>query len=200
MRRQLALHTVAFDLTAFDLGFAARTDHPRVGWSPRLPAAVRRPACPGRTASTISDRLVTDGMVSPALVADTVATFTAFQREHGAFGTAIWRAAIGSHYGFIEQGVCSAAAAGPCDPYVLDDGAVHMSTWSQADDCLLARIRYARQNGVPGRAWTRRSGGRLPRGAGRSDGGPATGPAPPPASCARCGPAPASRKRTAGAF
>jgi hypothetical protein len=32
---------------------------------------------------------------------------------------------------------------------VLDDGAVHMTTWSEADDRLLARIHYARQNGVP---------------------------------------------------
>jgi hypothetical protein len=32
---------------------------------------------------------------------------------------------------------------------VLDDGSVHMGTWSQADDRLLPRVRYARQNGVP---------------------------------------------------
>jgi hypothetical protein len=145
-------YLVAFDLTAFDLGFALGTDHPRVGWSPRPPAAVRPPGLPGPDGIDNIRPLVTDGMVSPALVADTVATFTGgFKREHGAFkyGDLAGRN-HGSHYGFIEQGVVfSKLQPGLATLYVLDDGAVHMSTWSQADDRLLARIRYARQNGVP---------------------------------------------------
>jgi hypothetical protein len=81
-----------------------------------------------------------------------VATFTGgFKREHGAFryGDLAGRN-HGSHYGFIEQGVVfSKLQPGLATLYVLDDGAVRMGTWSQADDRLLARIRYARQNGVP---------------------------------------------------
>jgi hypothetical protein len=145
-------YLVAFDLADFDLGFALGTENPRVGWSPRPPAAVRPPGLPGPDGIDNIRPLVTDGMVSPALVAGTVATFTGgFKREHGAFryGDLAGRN-HGSHYGFIEQGVVfSKLQPGLATLYVLDDGAVRMGTWSQADDSLLARIRYARQNGVP---------------------------------------------------
>jgi hypothetical protein len=33
--------------------------------------------------------------------------------------------------------------------FALDDGAVAMKTWTETDNRLLPRIRYARQNGVP---------------------------------------------------
>ncbi|HWU39459.1 MAG TPA: hypothetical protein VN203_17565, partial [Candidatus Acidoferrum sp.] len=33
--------------------------------------------------------------------------------------------------------------------YVLDDGQVEMTTWTEADNTLLPHLRYARQNGVP---------------------------------------------------
>jgi hypothetical protein len=145
-------YLVAFDLAAFDLGFALGTEHPRVGWSPRPPEAVRNPGLPGPDGIDKVAPLVTNGMVSPALVADTVATFTGgFKREHGAFkyGELAGRN-HGSHYGFIEQGVVfSKLQPGLATLYVLDDGAVQMATWSEADDALLSRIRYARQNGVP---------------------------------------------------
>jgi hypothetical protein len=145
-------YLVAFDLAAFDLGFALGTDHPRVGWSPRPPETVRTPGLPGPDGIDNVRPLVTNGMLSPALVADTVATFTGgFKREHGAFkyGDLAGRN-HGSHYGFIEEGVVfSKLQPGLATLYVLDDGAVHMTTWSEADDALLARIRYARQNGVP---------------------------------------------------
>jgi hypothetical protein len=145
-------YVVAFDLAAFDLSFALGTEHPRVGWSPRPPATVRTPGLPGPDGIDSIRPLVTTGMVSPALVAETIATFTGgFKREHGAFkyGDLAGRN-HGSHYGFIEQGVVfSKLQPGLATLYVLDDGAVHMTTWSQADDHLLARIKYARQNGVP---------------------------------------------------
>ena len=145
-------YLVAFDLAAFDLGFALGTDHPHVGWSPRPPATVRTPGLPGPDGIDNIRPLITNGMVSPALVADTVATFTGgFKREHGAFkyGDLASRN-HGSHYGFIEEGVVfSKLQPGLATLYVLDDATVHMTTWSQADDRLLARIRYARQNGVP---------------------------------------------------
>ena len=33
--------------------------------------------------------------------------------------------------------------------FVLDDGSVHMRTWTEQDKALLPRVRFARQNGVP---------------------------------------------------
>ena len=95
--------------------------------------------------------LVTNGMVSPARLERTVATFTGgFKRDHGAFkyGDLAGRNR-GSHYGFIEEGVIfSKLQPGLATLYVMDDGTVSMKTWSEADDRLLAGIRYARQNGV----------------------------------------------------
>jgi hypothetical protein len=145
-------YLVAFDLGTFDLGFALGTDHPRVGWSPRPPAAVRGPGPPGPDGIDKVAPLVTNGMVSPALVGRTAATFTGgFKREHGAFkyGDLAGRN-HGSHYGFIEEGVVfSKLQPGLATLFVLDDGSVHMRTWSEADDRLLPQVRYARQNGVP---------------------------------------------------
>jgi len=145
-------YLVAFDLGTFELGFALGTDHPRVGWSPRPPAAVRSPGLPGPDGIDKVAPLVTNGMVSPALVGRTGATFTGgFKREHGAFkyGDLAGRN-HGSHYGFIEEGVVfSKLQPDLATIFVLDDGSVHMRTWSQADDQLLPRVRYARQNGVP---------------------------------------------------
>ena len=54
--------------TQFDLGFALGTDHPRVGWSPRPPEAVRDAGLPGPDGIDTIAPLVTNGMVSPALV------------------------------------------------------------------------------------------------------------------------------------
>jgi hypothetical protein len=145
-------YLVAFDLGAFDLGFILGTDHPRVGWSPRPPDAVREDRLPGPDGIGTAAPLITTGMVSPLLVGRTVAAFTGgFKREHGAFryGDLADRNR-GSHYGFIEAGVVfSKLQPGLATLYRLDDGTVHMGTWSEADDHLLARIEFARQNGVP---------------------------------------------------
>ena len=123
-----------------------------MGWSPRPPDAVRPPGLPGPDGI---DKITPAGHQrhgQPGARRRTVATFTGgFKREHGAFkyGDLAGRN-HGSHYGFIEEGVVfSKLQPGLATLYVLDDGAVHMTTWSEADDRLLARIRYARQNGVP---------------------------------------------------
>jgi hypothetical protein len=145
-------YLVAFDLTRFELRFALGTEHPRVGWSPRPPDAIRSPGLPGPDGIDQVGPLVRSGMVSPALVGDTVATFTGgFKREHGAFKYGDFAGRNrGSHYGFIEEGVVfSKLQPGLATLYVLDNGSVHMSTWTESDDRLLARIRFARQNGVP---------------------------------------------------
>ncbi|HJV72323.1 hypothetical protein [Ideonella sp.] len=145
-------YLVAFDLASFDLGFALGTEHPRLGWSARVPDELRDAAGPGPDGIESAAPLVRTGMVAPALEARVVATFTGgFKREHGAFRHGALAAAHrGSHYGFIEQGVVfSTLVPGLSTLYVLDDGQVGMTTWRPDDDRLLGRIRHARQNGVP---------------------------------------------------
>jgi hypothetical protein len=143
-------YLVAFDLARFDIGFALGTDHPRVDWSDRPPDTARR-ALPGPDGIAHRAPLVTNGMLSPSLVPSAIATFAGgFKRRHGAFK---WGAFAqinhGSHYGFIEQGVVfSKLQPGLATVYVLDDSSIGMKSWSEEDNVLLDRIRFARQNGV----------------------------------------------------
>jgi hypothetical protein len=150
------VYLAAFDLGRFDLGFALGTDHPRVDWSPRPPASARLPGLPGPDGIGTARPVVTTGMVPPRSAARTVATFTGgFKRAHGAFkyGPLALRHQ-GSHYGFVEEGVVfSKLQPGLATLYVLADGSVDIKTWSEADDRLLPRVRYARQNGVPLVEW-----------------------------------------------
>jgi hypothetical protein len=144
-------YLVAFDLAEFDLGFALGTDHPRVGWSDRPPREVRG-GLPGPDGISTAAPLVRTGLISPALAARTIATFTGgFKREHGAFRYgAFAKQNRGTHYGFVEQGVVfSKLQSGLATLYVLDDGTVEMKTWTDADNASLPRIEFARQNGVP---------------------------------------------------
>ena len=144
---------VAFDLSAFELGFALGTEHPRLGWSARVPPALRPPALPGPDGIASAAPLVRTGQLAPALQARAVATFTGgFKREHGAFRHgALATVNRGSHYGFIEQGVVfSRLQPGLATLYVGQDGEVGMTTWRSEDDAGgLGRLRHARQNGVP---------------------------------------------------
>lgn len=143
---------VAFDLAHFDLGFAIGTDHPRVGWSDRVKPGLRDDSLPGPDGIGDIEPLVAGGMVPFSVAERTAATFTAgFKRSHGAFKTgALADQNFGSHYGFIESGVVlSKLQPGLATIYVLDDGTVGMKTWTKADDALLERIDFARQNGVP---------------------------------------------------
>jgi hypothetical protein len=144
-------YLVAFDLSHFDLGFELGTDHPRVGWSPRILDTMRDVSRAGPDGIADSAPLARNGMINPVLAARTAAAFTGgFKREHGAFryGDLATRNA-GSHYGFIQQGTLfSKLQPGLATLYVLDDGSVGMKTWSAEDNSLLPRIRHARQNGV----------------------------------------------------
>ena len=144
-------YLVAFDLAEFDLGFALGTDHPGVGWSDR-PAKGLRAGLPGPDGINSVAPLVSNGMISPILAARTIATFTGgFKREHGAFRYgAFAKQNRGTHYGFVEQGVVfSKLLPGLATLYTLDDGTVEMKTWADADNALLPRMKFARQNGVP---------------------------------------------------
>jgi hypothetical protein len=145
-------YLVAFDLTQFEVGFTLGTDHPRVNWSERPPSNMRDPKLPGPDGIDTISPLVSNGMISPALAARTIATFTGgFKREHGAFRYGpLSERNHGTHYGFIEEGaVLSKLMPGLSTLYMLDNGSVDMKTWTEQDDVLLPRIRDARQNGVP---------------------------------------------------
>src|SRR5260221_3238430 len=129
-------YLIAFDLSAFDVGFALGTEHPRVDWSARVNDSVRRDALPGPDGIGSTAPLVTTGMISPALTNIAVAAFTGgYKRSHGAFryGDLASRN-MGSHYGFIEHGVLySKLQPGLATLYVLDDGTIDIKTWSAAD-------------------------------------------------------------------
>lgn len=145
-------YLVAFDLERFDLHFALGTDHPRLDWSDRPPRVSRNPLLPGPDGVASAAPLVRNGMVSPAEIGRTIATFTGgFKREHGAFRYGpLAERNHGSHYGFLEEGVIfSKLQPGLATVLVMSDGAVDLKTWMPPDDALLPRVRYARQNGVP---------------------------------------------------
>ncbi len=152
VERQATSYMVAFDLARFDLGYEVGTDHPRLGWSPRPPRRGVEWNLPGPDGVRSPAPLVNLGMVSPALTARTVATFTGgFKRQHGAFRAGPFaKKNHGSHYGFIVEGVVlSKLQPGLATIFVLNDGSIHMRTWQKDDDALLPQVRFARQNGVP---------------------------------------------------
>lgn len=145
-------YLVAFDLSRFEVDFAVGTDHPRVGWADRVRPEERNASLPGPDGIGDIAPLVAGGIVPYSLAERTVASFTGgFKRSHGAFRSGVLaQRNSGSHYGFIESGVVlSKLQPGLATIFVLDDGVVRMKTWSRADDALLERIKFARQNGVP---------------------------------------------------
>jgi hypothetical protein len=145
-------YLVAFDLNQFQLGYALGTEHPRVGWSPRTPDQMKTRTMNGPDGIGTVVPLVTTGLVSPGDARRTVATFTGgFKRQHGAFKHGEFaHKNRGSYYGFIENGVVfSKLQPGLATLFALEDGYVQMKTWTEADNGQLARIKCARQNGVP---------------------------------------------------
>ena len=152
VERRANAHFVAFDLARFDVQYAVGTDHPGLGWSPRPPLDARPKGMPGPDGVKNSNPLVRLGMVPPQLADSVVGVFTAgFKRSHGAFKWGDYiRLNYGTHYGFMENGVVLSKLWPHLSTlYVLTDGTIGMKTWTEADDALLPRIRYARQNGVP---------------------------------------------------
>ncbi len=145
-------YLVALDLDQFDLAYALGTEHPGVGWSEHIAAQIKDPRLAGPDGIGSISPIVSTGLVSPNDARRTVATFTGgFKREHGAFRYGeLAQKNHGSHYGFIEDGVVfSKLQPGLATVLILDDGQAKLKTWEERDNQLLARIRYARQNGVP---------------------------------------------------
>lgn len=144
------VYLIAFDLSRFEVGYELGTDHPRLDWSDR--AQVNRMGMAGPDGFGSAAPLARTGMLSPALTERVAATFSAgFKRSHSA-----WRASEmsttrgGHHYGFVQQGtVFSRLHPGLATLFVLDDGTIQMRSWTDADDALLPRVKFARQNGVP---------------------------------------------------
>lgn len=148
------VYAVAFDMDAFEFDFVLGTDHPRVVWSERAPewATTRYENLLGPDGFEQTAPFVRVGQVDPADVPDVVAAFTGgFKRMHGAFGVgALGRSAMGHHYGFAEDGVVySKLQAGLSTLVGWDDGRVELLTWTPEHDAHSARVRFARQNGVP---------------------------------------------------
>ena len=144
-------YLVAFDLDRFDLGYGLGTEHPSVEWSEHIQPGMKDPKLPGPDGIGTISPLIATGMVSPESARSTVATFVGgFKRMHGAFKYGQFASQNhGSHYGFIEDGVVfSKLEPGLATIFVLDDGSVQMKSWDAQDDRLLARIKYARQNGL----------------------------------------------------
>lgn len=145
-------YLVAFDLDQFDIAYALGTEHPAVGWSDHIQPGIKNPKLPGPDGIGTISPLVSTGLISPENARRTVATFTGgFKREHGAFKYGEFALKnYGSHYGFLEDGVVfSKLQPGLATIFVFDDGSMQMGTWNAQDDRSLAKVKYARQNGVP---------------------------------------------------
>lgn len=158
-------YLIAFDLDRFDLGYALGTEHPKVGWSAHIQAQMRDPKLPGPDGIGTIAPLVATGLIAPQFAARTISAFTAgFKREHGAFKYGeLALKNHGTHYGFIENGVVfSRLQPGLSTIFVLDDDSISVKTWTEDDNRLLARIRHARQNGVPIVEWDRAAQSTVP--------------------------------------
>lgn len=149
--RSALVYSAAFDLSAFEIGYELGTDHPRVGWSERVPAGVRDPSRAGPDGYGTLAPLVRTGLLNPALLPREVAVFVAgFKRAHGAFAYGdLARRNDGSHYGFVQQGVVlSRLQPGLATFVVWADRTVELRTWTEADAARIDAVRFARQNGV----------------------------------------------------
>ncbi len=145
-------YLIAFDLDHFDVAYALGTEHPEVGWSEHIQGSVKDPKLPGPDGIGTISPLVSTGLIGPENAMRTVAAFTGgFKRYHGAFKYGeLASKNYGSHYGFMEDGVVfSKLQPGLATVFVLDDGSLQMKTWEETDNQFLARVKYARQNGVP---------------------------------------------------
>jgi hypothetical protein len=158
-------YLVAFDFDRFDLAYALGTEHPAVDWSEHIQPGIKDPRLPGPDGIGTISPLVPTGLISPEYGQRTVATFTGgFKRIHGAFKYGeLASQNYGSHYGFLENGVVfSKLQPGLATIFVLDDGSIRMKTWEREDDRILARVKYARQNGVPVVEFDERSQSTIP--------------------------------------
>jgi hypothetical protein len=146
------VYLIAFDMDRFEAGYSVGTVHPRVNWGEHMIPSMRNNLLPGPDGIGTIAPLVSTGLVRPDLAKKTIATFTGgYKRDHSSFMYGDFATVNkGSHYGIIENGVVfSKLQPGLATVYSLDDGTMEMKTWTLADNAMLERVRYARQNGVP---------------------------------------------------
>jgi len=150
--RDALVYLVAFDLDQFAFDYELGTDHPRLDWSDRPPAASLDPSIPGPDGFDTAAPLARTGQVPPWARDQLVATFTAgFKRSHGAFPIGrLSRENHGHHYGFLSHGVVLSTLQPDLSTLTIDvDGRVDLHTWSPDDEARMHTLRHARQNGVP---------------------------------------------------
>lgn len=146
------VYLVAFDLDQFQLDYELGTDHPRLDWSERPPAASIDDTLPGPDGFDSGAPLARTGQVPPWARDRLVATFTAgFKRSHGAFPIGrLSRENHGHHYGFLTHGTVWSTLQPDLATLTIDaDGRVDLKTWTPDDEAHLHTLRHARQNGVP---------------------------------------------------
>lgn len=151
LEAQALVYLVAFDMSQFELGFALGTEHPRVGWSERVPEASRVADLSGPDGFDTLAPLARTGKLTPLEVERVAATFSGgFKRAHGAFKWGeLSMKNRGSHYGFVESGtVLSTLQPGLATLAVFDDGEIVMKTWNPDDPRHDSPLVHARQNGV----------------------------------------------------
>jgi hypothetical protein len=143
---------VAFDLDRFEAAYEVGTVHPRVGWAEHALPAMKNTQMLGPDGIGTIAPLAATGLIRPDLAKKAVAAFTGgYKRDHSAFHYGnLALVNHGSHYGIIENGVVfSKLQPGLATVICMDDGSLDAKTWTEADNALLPRIRFARQNGVP---------------------------------------------------
>lgn len=143
---------VAFDLAHFDLDYALGTDHPRVGWSERIPPEMIVAGLPGPDGFDTDAPLARTGQVPPWQRDAVEVVFTGgFKRSHAAFkvGEPAW-SDRGTHYGFVEQGVVFSRPMPGLATVVVDtNGTVDLLTWTSREPEALANVLHLRQAGLP---------------------------------------------------
>lgn len=152
VERRADVYLVAFDLGVFTLGYELGTDHPGLEWSSRPQRSGADWRIPGPDGFDRAAPLVRTGMLSPAVAPRVAAAFAGgFKRDHGAFRFADYATFNrGHHYGFISNGVTfSRLQPNLATLYVTLEGEIAMKTWEAADEALIPRLAFARQNGLP---------------------------------------------------
>ncbi len=145
-------YLVAYDLAHHEPGFSLGTDHPRLGWSDRVPPEVRGSTLLGPDGIDTSAPLVRTGVVPPHRLRRVTSTFTGgFKRSHGAFKYGeLALKNRGSHYGFVESGTVFSRLQPDLATVVMwADGLSEILTWRRELEARLGEVRHARQNGVP---------------------------------------------------
>jgi hypothetical protein len=145
-------YLVAFDLDRFEAAYEVGTVHPRVNWAEHALPKMKSTELLGPDGIGAISPLAATGLIRPDLARKAVASFTGgYKRDHSAFRYGdLAQVNHGSHYGVIENGVVfSKLQPGLATVFSLDDGTLDAKTWAEADNALLPRVRFARQNGVP---------------------------------------------------